>query len=203
MVPLRLFRCKSLQHNEAHRGECQRTPQKMTRGKIHSQEVQRCELPNFSGNGSMQAVLPQSPTVKKKEDSPDILKWQYAKFTHSRVNDVGIPTSVGMVPLRTFWFKYLQPKKPTVNDTKTDNRAKFTYNAVNDLSIQIWGNGSTQAVLRQCPTAKEAQGVTETANNCNKQNSLTYSSKLSASLSQWEWFHSGYSETTIYSERCP
>ena len=67
MVPLRLVLNNALQQKEAHQSECHRKPPKMkTRGKIHSQPVQRSEHPNLSGNGSTQAVRLQSSGGRKK-----------------------------------------------------------------------------------------------------------------------------------------
>jgi len=226
MVPLRLFRCKSLQHNEAHRGECQRTPQKMTRGKIHSQEVQRCELPNFSGNGSMQAVLPQSPTVKKKkirqissndntQNSPTVGSTMWAsqpqwEWFHSGRSDSNTcnqrspqwmtqkPTtgqnslttrlmiwaskSEGMVPLKLFSDNALQQKKP-----KESQKQPITATSKIHWHIRqscqppyLSGNGSTQAILKQPSTAKDALSVNYPKDD-KKHNSLTDRSKMTAS----------------------
>ena len=79
----------------------------MTKGKIHSQVDQRCEHPNLSGNGPTQAVLIQCPTANRSPESKIARRNhhpkkedQEAKFTHRLVNDVSIPISVGMVPLR-------------------------------------------------------------------------------------------------------
>jgi len=134
----------------------------MSRGKIHSQPRQRCEHPNLSGNGSTQAVPVQLPTTNRSPQSKLTQKtppkrWQEAKFTHNQDNNVSIPTSVGMVPLRLLLFNVLQQKKHRVNVTEIPPKDDKIHSQPGQSfeHPNLSRNGSTQAVLTHWPTAKK------------------------------------------------
>jgi len=64
----------------------QKHPQKMTRGKIHSQCGQRCEHPNLSGNGSTQAVRRQIPTANRSPTRVNCRRNHHPKKEDTRQN---------------------------------------------------------------------------------------------------------------------
>jgi len=143
-------------------------PQKKTRGKIHSQPVQRCEPPNLSGNGSTQAVLIQSPTATRSPQSK-LPQKPPEKMTRSKIHSQYVQrcehpnlsgngsTQAGasQIPTAKEVHRVRLPQKP-----QKTTRGKMLSQPVQRCEHpNLSGDGSTQSLISQISTAKETQRV--------------------------------------------
>ena len=144
------------------------TPQKKTRGKIHSQVGQRCEHPNLSGNGSTEAVLTQSPTANRSPES-QLPQKHSPKKDDKRQNSLTDRSKMRASQSQWGWFRSgcsypisYSKQKPresvaTENTPKKMTRGKNRSQVVQRCELSnLGGNGSAQAVHLQPSTANRS-----------------------------------------------